>query len=294
MAALIDTSARLRADLDRLASAAASVDLEAGRESTKQRHREGVVTSVRGYLLPRLVSPRSPLLLAVIGPTGSGKSTIVNSLAGETVFPTGPLRPTTSAPLVWSRDPGPHTQLEGIRSDTVTGDHPLLDHYLIVDTPDLDSTARDHREQALAVAERADVIVLVTSAIRYADAVPWRVLGRIADRTALVIPILNRLGRRTSGALIDYQRMLREAGIAEEAIIAVQEHRLHGTRSVLPPPAIEGLRQRLQELASKADDIVDRVVRGTVADVLRRARLVSGELSEIVAAVEKALAERGA
>jgi len=270
----------------------ASVGLGTGEGSTKQRHREGVVTSVRGYLLPRLTSPRSPLLLAFVGPTGSGKSTMVNSLAGKTVSPAGPLRPTTSSPLVWAKDTVPHVQIDGVTSVTVTGDDPLLDHFVIVDTPDLDSTARDHREQALAIAERADSIVFVTSATRYADAVPWRVLGRLADRKVVVIPVLNRLSRRTSGAFIDYQRMLREAGVGEEAIISIQEHRMRGNRSILPSSAIKGLRHRLEDLASKPDDVVDRVVRGTVADVVRRARLVSSELSEVIAAVEKASVDR--
>ena len=52
------------------------------------------------YLLPRLTSMEAPLLMVVGGSTGAGKSTLVNSLVGAPVSPSGVLRPTTCSPVL--------------------------------------------------------------------------------------------------------------------------------------------------------------------------------------------------
>src|SRR5207249_2167012 len=52
----------------------------------------------------------------------------------------------------------------------------------IVDAPDLDSVERANRVIADALVEAADLGIFVTSAIRYADKVPFDVIQRIAAR----------------------------------------------------------------------------------------------------------------
>jgi len=52
------------------------------------------------YLLPRLARLDAPLLVVVVGPTGAGKSTLVNRIVGRPVSPAGVLRPTTRAPVL--------------------------------------------------------------------------------------------------------------------------------------------------------------------------------------------------
>src|SRR5215218_8013156 len=59
-----------------------------------------LVDQVEDYLLPRLDRMDAPLLMVVGGSTGAGKSTLVNSLAGADVSPSGVLRPTTRAPVL--------------------------------------------------------------------------------------------------------------------------------------------------------------------------------------------------
>jgi hypothetical protein len=49
---------------------------------------------------PRLASLDAPLLAVVGGSTGSGKSTLVNSLVGSVVSAPGVLRPTTRSPVL--------------------------------------------------------------------------------------------------------------------------------------------------------------------------------------------------
>ena len=56
----------------------------------RQRARE-LLDHTRDYLLPRARDLDAPLVVALLGPTGSGKSTIVNSLAGALVSEPGVL-----------------------------------------------------------------------------------------------------------------------------------------------------------------------------------------------------------
>ena len=94
--------AALVRSLDRLATALASttihldLDLAAeGRSARTELHDQ-----IRDYLIPRLRRLDAPLLAVLGGSTGSGKSTIVNTLAGAPVSPAGVLRPTTRAPVL--------------------------------------------------------------------------------------------------------------------------------------------------------------------------------------------------
>lgn len=94
---MVDALHRLR---DSLVAAALTLDLPAAGEA---RAAGGELTDqITDYLLPRLARLDAPLLAVLGGSTGSGKSTITNTLAGSDVSPAGVLRPTTRAPvLIW-------------------------------------------------------------------------------------------------------------------------------------------------------------------------------------------------
>jgi energy-coupling factor transporter ATP-binding protein EcfA2 len=65
-----------------------------------RRARTEIEHILTAAILPRLRTPDAPLLCALAGPTGVGKSTLLNALAGATVSATGPLRPTTRTPVL--------------------------------------------------------------------------------------------------------------------------------------------------------------------------------------------------
>src|SRR3954447_10025902 len=50
---------------------------------------------LRGHIRVRAASLDAPLVVLLVGPTGAGKSTIFNTIAGRAASPTGVLRPTT-------------------------------------------------------------------------------------------------------------------------------------------------------------------------------------------------------
>ena len=49
----------------------------------------------------RLGFPSDAYVLALVGGTGVGKSSLLNALAGATVSPASARRPTTSEPVAW-------------------------------------------------------------------------------------------------------------------------------------------------------------------------------------------------
>ena len=152
---------------------------------------------VRDYLLPRASRLDAPLLAVVGGSTGAGKSTLVNSLLRAQLTRPGVLRPTTKSPVLichpddeaWFRSdhvlPGlvrTDTQLHDSRALHVVACDGLPPGLALLDAPDIDSIDDANRSLARQLLLAADLWLFVTSAARYADAVPWSTWPR--PRTA--------------------------------------------------------------------------------------------------------------
>jgi pantothenate kinase-related protein Tda10 len=95
MADLIAPLERLRDDLR-----AVRLELDVPGADEARRVRDDLIAEVDDYVLPRVRQIDAPALIVVGGSTGSGKSTLVNSLVGTVVSPAGVLRPTTRAPVL--------------------------------------------------------------------------------------------------------------------------------------------------------------------------------------------------
>jgi hypothetical protein len=157
------------------------------------------------YLVPRLARLDAPLLVVVGGSTGAGKSTLVNSLVGRPVSPAGARRPTTRSPVLvcnpadadWftqahllPRLGRTHDVGEGglriVPSDSLTPGLALLD------APDIDSVVESNRALAEKLLAAADLWLFVTTATRYADAVPWELLHEARRRGTAIALVLDR------------------------------------------------------------------------------------------------------
>src|SRR6478672_3061693 len=57
-------------------------------------------TRLAGHVRVRAASLDAPLLVVLVGPTGAGKSTVFNTIAGRGASETGVLRPTTRVAVV--------------------------------------------------------------------------------------------------------------------------------------------------------------------------------------------------
>ncbi len=256
----------LAQDLDYLASSLEALDLDGGALDTRMlARRDWIVRTIRQYLIPRFEHPAAPLIVVFAGPTGAGKSTLLNSITGQDHTLAGPLRPTTKEPVVLSSEEraGDYSQIGGISCDVVTGRAPILDELILVDTPDIDSTSVDHRGMAETMIDNADVIVYVSSALRYSDLVPWEVLRRARSRGVPLIQVLNRIRASSRGALADYTSMLRAGGL-DGNVVAVQEHHIEPGAQTISSPAIQVLRDRLVSVIEArragAADVVQSVL----------------------------------
>lgn len=177
--------------------------------------------AVVGDASGRLGFPGEAYVLALVGGTGVGKSSLLNALAGASVSPASVRRPTTAEPVAWiptgDRDALlPVLEWLGVR-DVREHDRTDLPAVAVVDLPDMDSTALAHRARVEALLPRVDAVAWITDPEKYHDAVlhdaflaAW--LPRL-DRQAIV---LNKGDRLTAD---DGERVRRDLGIDMERAV---------------------------------------------------------------------------
>ena len=260
------------------------------------------VAQLDDYVLPRVRSLDAPLLAVVGGSTGAGKSTLVNALVGHPVTRSGAIRPTTRRPLLIHHpsDAGAfttqrvlprlarvhgtvvaagHTPPAGESGDgTVedTGSLVLLadtnipEGLAILDAPDVDSISDDNRALAAQLLSAADLWLFVTTANRYADAVPWQLLRNAAGRGITVAVVLDRVQASSAKEIEDdLRRMLDEEGLGAAPIFVVTESPLNET-GMLPAAAVEPVREWLERLGADAQarsEIAARTLGGAVREL---------------------------
>ena len=259
--------------------------------------RDEVAGQIDDYLLPRLRSMDAPLLLVVGGSTGAGKSTLVNSLVGTTVSPSGVLRPTTRAPVLvchpddlrWFEDdrvlPGLSRGREAPGDLQLAPTDALPAGVALLDSPDIDSVVDANRALSRQLLAAADAWLFVTTAARYADAVPWELLQAARDRGTAVSLVLDRVPPGAEGEVLAHlEAMVSEHGLSGTELLVVPETELTGGR--LPATALAPVRAWLDALASDAEGRAG-VVRRTLTGAL-------DSLPPRVAVVERVLADQAA
>ncbi len=253
--------------------------------------RDELVAQVDDYLLPRLRQMDAPLLIVVGGSTGAGKSTLVNSLVGEDVTAAGVLRPTTRAPVLvchpddvrWFEDdrilPGLQRTTggdaqSGLSLRTVDSLTPGL---ALLDAPDIDSVVEANRTLAAQLLAAADSWLFVTTAARYADAVPWDMLHAARDRGTSLSLVLNRVPPEAQGEVAEHLRsMLAGEGLPETNVLVVPETPLD--EGQLPADALAPVRSWLDALSQDAHargDLVRRTLAGALDAVPPRVQAVA-------------------
>ncbi|GAB2512043.1 dynamin family protein [Nocardiopsis aegyptia] len=259
-----------------------------------------VLAQLSDYVLPRVRRPDIPLLIAVAGSTGAGKSTLVNSLVGEQVTTTGVRRPTTNSPVLacnpadvdWFSEASfiptlPRVRQQGLAMPGKDGmlvlaaSEAMPPGVALLDTPDVDSAVAAHHEFAAKFLDAADLWVFVTTSTRYADARVWEFLQVARDRDTSLAVVLSRVPRKGRRQLLDhFGAMLEANGLGNAARFAIPEtDQIRGER--FTSNVADHIREFLAEVAGEADQR-DRVSRRTFVGVIDSFRSRVPELARQV------------
>ena len=268
--------------------------------------RDEILLTFDGYLEPRIGAPDAPIVAAIVGPSGVGKSTLLNSIAGSRVSPTGVVRPTTLAPLVWADELQPDeywaefsdrvaTRL-GDRVRSVMAASHMTEHLTVIDTPALEPDGGfEVAAQAVAL---SDLCIFVTSPTRYADGRAWGFLRRAKRRGIPILFVLNRLPshiEEQQAILDDFATRLynRELLAAPDAslLFALAEDEISSTTSGLDPDSVSAIRKELAEVADPVyrQGLVDETVYATARMVAERSRALTRPLAAELPVVERLL-----
>lgn len=237
----------------------------------------------------RLIFGSEHTIVALLGSTGAGKSSIANALVGSDVATTGVRRPTTSSSMafVWGDDDAtPLLDWLEVDNRHLVGADTALDGLVLLDVPDHDSVAVAHRLEMERIAEHTDLMVWVTDPEKYADAALHHYLRYLGAHGAIVLVVLNKIDRLSeddrAACRADLERLLEDDGLSKPQLLDV---------SAMTGAGIDGLADELRHAIERQDAAVARLEADlTVAAGDLQALTGNEKIGDIARRIEKEIA----
>ncbi|WP_299165597.1 GTPase family protein [uncultured Arthrobacter sp.] len=252
--------------------------LNEAREHAEGRVHEDQLGAVYN-VLDRASSRRSlsaaHTVVGIFGPTGSGKSSLLNALTGTDLARVAARRPTTAEPLavIWGEDGSDdlldwlqvqnrHVMPEGTPVLTVPGksrrttrNDAVEGGLILLDLPDFDSTALGHRAIVERLAGQVDVLLWVTDPQKYADAaLHQEFLEPLATHESVILVALNQSDRLSEQDLSQVVGSLKQILSAEGHGSAV----VH-TISAVTGTGLGGLAEEIRAIVRRKEAATGRL-----------------------------------
>ncbi|MDX1385823.1 MAG: hypothetical protein R3190_19380, partial [Thermoanaerobaculia bacterium] len=149
------------------------------------------------------------LVLAIAGGTGTGKSSVLNAIAGEEVASVSVRRPHTDQPLAWIPSTVDDAFRDALARIGVTRqvEQALMPHLAVVDLPDMDSIATWHRQMVEDLLPRIDAVLWLFEPEKYRDRIVHEeflaVLSSYRHQFFFALNQIDRVRPHDRGAVVD-------------------------------------------------------------------------------------------
>jgi len=191
-----------------------------------------------------------PLVVAFMGGTGVGKSSLLNALSGQSIARTGVERPTSREVTLYHHQKTSLHQLEQVfplQNIQVSQHNDESNERVVwIDMPDFDSTEEKNKDIVMQWLPYVDVLIYVVSPERYRDKKAWQLLLAEGASHAWVF-VMNQWDRGEISQFDDFKKQLALAGFTDPIIYKTVCH----SGPVLEANEVEALQQSITSLASK-------------------------------------------